>query len=89
MENESKNKPARPSAGSRSESNPDIGQDSEFKKPIDLDDVLVNELGQFGRFQMINMLMVAVPLIMSAFMNEYIFSAAAIPHRSVKIIIFT
>lgn len=51
------------------------------EKHIDLDDVLTNELGQFGRFQLRNFLLVAVPLIMSAFMSEFIFSAAAIPHR--------
>ncbi|XP_047531043.1 organic cation transporter protein-like [Vanessa atalanta] len=51
------------------------------EKPVDLDDVLTNELGQFGRFQLRNMLLVAVPIIMSAFMSEFIFSAAAIPHR--------
>ncbi|KAJ8716893.1 hypothetical protein PYW07_003520 [Mythimna separata] len=54
---------------------------SVFTKPLDLDDVLVNELGQFGRYQMLNLLLVSVPIIMSAFMSEYIFSAAAIPHR--------
>ncbi|GBP29325.1 Solute carrier family 22 member 13 [Eumeta japonica] len=48
---------------------------------VDLDDVLVNELGQFGKFQMINIALVSIPIIMSAFVNEYIFSAAAIPHR--------
>ncbi|KAI5633318.1 major facilitator superfamily domain-containing protein [Phthorimaea operculella] len=52
-----------------------------WEKPFDLDDVLINELGQFGRFQLRNILLVAVPIIMSAFMSEYIFSAAAIPHR--------
>ncbi|CAH2047631.1 unnamed protein product, partial [Iphiclides podalirius] len=51
------------------------------RKPIDLDDVLISELGQFGRFQFKNILLVSVPLIMSAFLSEYIFSAAAIPHR--------
>lgn len=51
------------------------------EKHIDLDDVLTNELGQFGRFQLRNFLLVAVPIIMSAFMSEFIFSAAAIPHR--------
>ncbi|KAH9633801.1 hypothetical protein HF086_005435 [Spodoptera exigua] len=64
-------------------------KNSEFKKrkgsvmdqPIDLDYVLVNEIGQFGRYQMFNLLLVSVPIIMSAFMSEYIFSAAAIPHR--------
>ncbi|XP_045449927.1 organic cation transporter protein-like [Melitaea cinxia] len=51
------------------------------EKPIDLDDVLTNELGQFGPFQLRNLLLVALPIIMSAFASEYIFSAAAIPHR--------
>ncbi|CAH4036709.1 organic cation transporter protein-like [Pieris brassicae] len=50
-------------------------------KRVDLDDVLVNELGQFGPFQLRYMVLVSIPLIMSAFMSEYIFSAAAIPHR--------
>lgn len=52
-----------------------------LEKPIDLDHVLINELGQFGRFQFQNILLVAIPIIMSAFRNEYIFSAAAIPYR--------
>ncbi|XP_026331101.1 uncharacterized protein LOC113238491, partial [Hyposmocoma kahamanoa] len=56
------------------------GSDGDTQR-IDLDYVLVNELGQFGRFQLMNILLVAVPTIMSAFMSEYIFSAAAIPHR--------
>ncbi|CAH2241434.1 organic cation transporter protein-like [Pararge aegeria] len=51
------------------------------KKPLTLDDVLVNELGQFGWFQLRNILLVAIPILMSAFPNEYNFSAAAIPHR--------
>ncbi|KAJ2950643.1 hypothetical protein O0L34_g8899 [Tuta absoluta] len=50
-------------------------------KAMDLDDVLVNELGEFGRFQLYNILLLAVPMMMSAWLNEYIFSAAAIPHR--------
>ncbi|PZC76255.1 hypothetical protein B5X24_HaOG204861 [Helicoverpa armigera] len=54
---------------------------SVFEKTIDLDHVLVHELGQFGRYQMVNLLLVSIPIIMSAFMSEYIFSAAAIPHR--------
>ncbi|CAG9787564.1 unnamed protein product [Diatraea saccharalis] len=51
------------------------------EKHIDLDYVLVHELGQFGRFQLINTLLVSIPIIMSAFMSEFIFGAAAIPHR--------
>lgn len=57
------------------------GERDEGTQKIDLDYVLVNELGQFGRFQLMNILLVAVPTIMSAFMSEFIFSAAAIPHR--------
>ncbi|XP_023935631.2 organic cation transporter protein-like [Bicyclus anynana] len=52
-----------------------------IKKAIDLDYVLTNELGQFGRYQLRSIILVAIPIIMSAFMSEYIFSAAAIPHR--------
>lgn len=59
----------------------DVPNDASPEKHIDLDYVLVNELGQFGRFQLINTLLVAIPLIMSAFMSEFIFGAAAIPHR--------
>ncbi|XP_068617412.1 organic cation transporter protein-like [Battus philenor] len=54
---------------------------TKIEKIIDLDDVLVNELGQFGWFQFKNILLVSVPIMMSAFMSEYIFSAASIPHR--------
>ncbi|XP_034829226.1 organic cation transporter protein-like [Maniola hyperantus] len=57
------------------------GHEAFTQKPVTLDDVLTNELGQFGRFQLRNFLLVAVPIIMSAFMSEFIFSAAAIPHR--------
>ncbi|XP_063534486.1 organic cation transporter protein-like [Cydia strobilella] len=63
---------------------PDSGRPSRPDPPvIDLDWVLVNELGQFGRFQLYNLLLVSIPIIMSAFMSEYIFSAAAVPHRCV------
>ncbi|XP_034829489.1 organic cation transporter protein-like [Maniola hyperantus] len=54
---------------------------SVYQKPLGLDDVLSTELGQFGWFQMRNMLLAALPIILCGMMNEYIFSAAAIPHR--------
>ncbi|XP_045769451.1 organic cation transporter protein-like [Maniola jurtina] len=54
---------------------------SVYQKPFGLDDVLATELGQFGWFQMRNMLLAALPIILCGMMNEYIFSAAAIPHR--------
>ncbi|XP_041980028.1 organic cation transporter protein-like [Aricia agestis] len=53
----------------------------ETQKSVDLDDVLVGELGQFGRYQLRTMLLLVPPLLMSAFLSEFIFSAAAIPHR--------
>ncbi|XP_073947359.1 solute carrier family 22 member 7-like [Choristoneura fumiferana] len=51
------------------------------KTDITLDWVLIHELGQFGRFQLTNFLLIAIPISMTAFMSEFIFSAAAIPHR--------
>ncbi|CAH2047637.1 unnamed protein product, partial [Iphiclides podalirius] len=54
--------------------------DNEEKK-IDIDDVLVNEIGQFGRYQIRQLLLLSLPLLMGAFSSEYVFSAAAIPHR--------
>lgn len=58
-------------------------KEQDSQKPIvtDLDDVLTNELGQFGYFQLRNILLVALPIMMSSFMSEYIFSAAMVPHR--------
>ncbi|XP_023935647.2 organic cation transporter protein-like [Bicyclus anynana] len=56
-------------------------KESMYEKPLDLDDVLVNELGQLGRYQLRIIALVAIPIMMSSFMSEYIFSAAAIPHR--------
>lgn len=59
-------------------------KDNVPEKVLDLDDVLEKELGQFGRFQLMNILLVAIPLMVPAIMNEFIFSAAAIPHRYVR-----
>ncbi|XP_023935715.2 organic cation transporter protein [Bicyclus anynana] len=56
-------------------------KDSVHRKPLDLDDVLISELGQFGWYQQRNILLVALPIMFSTFINEFIFSAAAIPHR--------
>ncbi|XP_046977822.1 organic cation transporter protein-like [Vanessa cardui] len=66
---------------SRKQSMANSRKASVFEKPLDLDDVLVKELGQFGCFQLRNIALVAIPIMMSAFMSEYVFSAAAIPHR--------
>lgn len=55
--------------------------DTARSKVIDLDYILVNEVGEFGRFQVYSILLVSLPIMASAFMSEFIFSAAAIPHR--------
>lgn len=48
---------------------------------ITLDDVLANEMGQFGWYQFRNIVLLALPIMVSAFKTDYIFSAAKIPHR--------
>ncbi|CAG9562781.1 unnamed protein product [Danaus chrysippus] len=58
-----------------------VNENKSQEKPLDLDDVLINELGQFGWFQLRNLLLLAIPLMMSAFINEYVFSAMAVKHR--------
>ncbi|XP_023935701.2 solute carrier family 22 member 13-like [Bicyclus anynana] len=68
-------------AESQSKNSADSKTEEVVQKPLSLDDVLTNELGQFGWFQLRNILLVAIPILMSAFPNEYVFSAAATPHR--------
>ncbi|XP_045769450.1 organic cation transporter protein-like isoform X2 [Maniola jurtina] len=50
-------------------------------QPIDLDYLLANELGQFGWFQLRNVLLLALLTLFGGTSSEYIFSAAATPHR--------
>lgn len=51
-------------------------------KGVDLDHILVNEVGQFGRYQLITLALAALPIIFSAFAaGEYIFTTARIPTR--------
>lgn len=50
-------------------------------KSIDLDDILVNEIGEFGWSQIRTLLLVYVTIIITGFGMEYIFSSASIPHR--------
>ncbi|XP_045769743.1 solute carrier family 22 member 7-like [Maniola jurtina] len=56
-------------------------KESVTQKPIDLDIILTNELGQFGRFQLRNVSFLSLFLIVGGTMGEFIFSAAATPHR--------
>ncbi|KAJ8716899.1 hypothetical protein PYW07_003526 [Mythimna separata] len=51
-------------------------------KGVDLDTILVEELGQFGRYQILTLLLAAFPVIFSAFASgEYIFTTARINTR--------
>lgn len=51
-------------------------------KPVDLDNILVEEVGQFGKYQIVTLLLAAFPVIFSAFASgEYIFTTARIPAR--------
>lgn len=61
------------------------GDKSEQHQPakLDLDTVLVNEVGQFGRYQILALLLATVPAVFSAWAtSEYIFTTARIPTRS-------
>ncbi|XP_063381843.1 solute carrier family 22 member 4-like [Cydia fagiglandana] len=60
---------------------PTVKQDIPEVSEIDLDWVINNEVGQFGPFQMINVLLLIFPIISHAFLSEYVFSASAVPHR--------
>lgn len=45
-------------------------------------DVILNELGEFGRYQKINYLLMCVPLALSAMYGmSYVFTAADLEHR--------
>lgn len=51
----------------------DTKENMEAEGGSDADNVLVNELGQSGLFQLMNILLVTIPTIMSTFMSECIF----------------
>ncbi|KAG7299222.1 hypothetical protein JYU34_017775 [Plutella xylostella] len=51
------------------------------QRPLDLDDVLVAELGQFGRYQVRVLALLALPCVLLAVACEFVFSAADIPYR--------
>lgn len=49
---------------------------------IDLDDILIKEIGQFGWYQLLIMVLAAIPVIFSGFAaSEYVFTTARIPTR--------
>lgn len=51
------------------------------EKPRSREELLRSEIGDFGWFQMRYVLLVTVPILLSAVRNDYVLSAAAIPHR--------
>lgn len=51
-------------------------------KKANFDYLLTSELGEFGKFQIITIILVAVPAMFAGFMaGDYIFTAARLPHR--------
>ncbi|XP_069357890.1 organic cation transporter protein-like [Maniola hyperantus] len=60
----------------------EIGNKKEVKKKLDLDDVLTDELGQLGKYQLWTILLAMFPAIFSAMATgEYIFTTSRIPTR--------
>ncbi|XP_045459848.1 organic cation transporter protein-like [Melitaea cinxia] len=54
--------------------------ESDIKKEFET--VLNNELGQFGKYQFINILLLAIPAAASGFMaGDYVFTAGRLPYR--------
>ncbi|XP_026752930.2 organic cation transporter protein-like [Galleria mellonella] len=49
---------------------------------VDLDQILTDEIGQFGRYQVLTLLLMVAPVVFTAFSSgEYIFTTARIPTR--------
>jgi hypothetical protein len=58
------------------------GDEKQERHGVDLDKILAEEVGQFGRYQLAMLALAAVPVIFSAFASgEYIFTTARIPTR--------
>ncbi|XP_038214317.1 organic cation transporter protein-like [Zerene cesonia] len=52
------------------------------RKGVDLDSILVEEIGQFGKYQILTLALAAFPVMFSAFAaGEYIFTTARVPSR--------
>lgn len=53
------------------------------KEKVDLDTILINEIGQFGKYQIRTLALATIGVIFSAFHGEYVFTTARIPTRLV------
>lgn len=52
------------------------------REAMDLDRILVEEVGQFGPYQLRNLLLAAIIAIFTAFAaSEYVFTTARVPSR--------
>ncbi|CAH2091896.1 unnamed protein product [Euphydryas editha] len=55
---------------------------SESDNKMEFETILNNELGQFGKYQFINILLLAIPAAASGFMaGDYVFTAGRLPYR--------
>lgn len=61
----------------------------EEKGFVDLDTILVEEIGQFGKFQLRTLLLTVIVVIFAAFHAEYVFTTARIETRSVILLLFS
>lgn len=59
------------------------GDKVNVERKVDLDTILVNEIGQFGRYQLRTLALAAVVVIFAAFHAEYVFTTARINTRFV------
>lgn len=57
------------------------GIDGKVEGKVDVDSILINEIGQFGRFQLRTLALAAVGVIFAAFHAEYVFTTARINTR--------
>lgn len=56
--------------------------DSVCDKKVDFETALNSEIGQFGKYQLINILLLTVPAALSGFMaGDYVFTAGKLPYR--------
>lgn len=61
------------------------GDIAKVEEKLDLDTILINEVGQFGRFQLRTLMLTAIGVVFAAFHAEYVFTTARINTRLVSL----